>query len=221
MRKLINFGVFLFTLGIFCGCTVAVQPRLNSSLGMDAFENMKSIDLHDVDVALYFDPKLKDLKVNQKLKMGEFTFDIGRSFSAKFLKALAYSFKTIHLSGTPAYKGTESIDAIVRVTLEDVDMNMGVKSGFATVSTETYTRLSIRAEIYDQKEKRVVWVGTTQAKESGKHEEMGQMTYQEAGRGIACSVDTTVDKAIGNLINQMSKSSNLSKYISTWEQNKG
>lgn len=220
MKKLVKYGLLLFFAAIINSCTVAVQPSLNSSLGMDAFENMKTIDLHDVDVALYLDSKLKNLEVKQKLKMGEFTFGIGKSFSVKFIKALSYSFRTIHLADKRNFTGEEPIDAIVRVTLEDVDMNMGVKTGFSTVAAETYTRLSIRAEIYDLTEKRVVWVGTTQANESGKHEEMGQMSYQEAGRGIASSVDTTVDKAIGNLINQMTKSSNLRKYVSIWEKRK-
>ncbi len=205
--------IFVFT----AGCTVAIQPRLNSSLSMAAFDNMKSINLHDVDIALYFEPELKNLKVTQKIKSGEFTFKIGESFSVKFLKALAYSFRAIHLSEKPSYSGTERMDAILRITLEDSDINMGVKTGFTTVSTETYTRLSIRAEIYDLNEKRVVWVGSTQADESVSHQEMGQMTYQEAGRGIASSIDTTIDKAIGNLINQMTKSANLKKYIHNWE----
>lgn len=110
------------------------------------------------------------------------------------------------------------MDALMRVDLQDVDVNMGVKSGFSTVSTEGYTRLSIRAEIRDIKENKTVWVGTTQAKETGRHEEMGQMTYQEAGRGFATSIDKAIDIAIGSLINQMSKSRNLNLYIAKWEE---
>ena len=108
------------------------------------------------------------------------------------------------------------IDGLMRVGFQDVDVNMGVKSGFSTVSTESYTRLSIRAEILDLNEKKTVWVGTTQANDPGAHEEMGQMTYQEAGRGFAASIDKAIDKAIGSLINQMGKSQNLNHYIDKW-----
>lgn len=217
MKK--TFCIMLLSLVVavtFTGCAVKVSPRLNSSLGMEAFNNMKIIELHDVSVALYIDPKLKNLVINQKVKMGEFSFDIGNAFSAKFIKALAYSFRKINIVETPNYTGTDSIDAIIRVSLQDVDINMEVKAGFSTVSTETYTRLSIRGEIYDIDEKKIVWVGTTQAKGTGKHEEMMQMSYQEAGRGIASAIDWAIDKAVGDLIAQMTKSSNLRNYVEKW-----
>lgn len=209
--------IAVMTLGMI-GCAVKVQPVLNSSLGIDAFENMKKIELQDVSIALYIDPKLRNLKVSQKLKMGEYSFEMGNAFSVKLIKAISYKFKTIILIDTPNYTGSDPIDALMRVGLQDVDVNMGVKSGFSTVSTESYIRLSIRAEIRDIKENKTIWVGTTQAKETGAHEEMGQMTYQEAGRGFAVSIDKAIDKAIGSLINQMSKSQNLNLYIDKWEK---
>jgi len=196
------------------GCAVKVHPLLNSSLGIDAFENMKKIDPQDVSIALYIDPKLRNLKGSQKLKMGEYSFEIGSAFSVKLIKAISYKFKTIILIDKPNYTGNESLDGLMRVSLQDVDINIGVKSGFSTVSTESYTRLSVRAEIRDINEDKTVWVGTTQAKETGAHEKMGQMTYQEAGRGFAASID----KAIGSLINQMSKSQNLNLYINKWKK---
>lgn len=207
--------IAVITVGM-AGCAVKVHPVLNSSLGIDAFENMKKIDLQDVSIALYIDPKLRNLKVNQKLKMGEYSFKMGNAFSVKLIKALSYKFRTIILIDTLNYTGRDPIDALMRISLQDVDVNMGLKSGFSTVSTESYTRLSIRADIREIKENKTIWVGTTQAKETGAHEEMGQMTYQEAGRGFAVSIDKAIDKAIGSLINQMSKSQNLQLYVEKW-----
>lgn len=202
---------------IVAGCAVKVQPILNSSLGIDAFENMKKIDPQNISLALYIGPKLRHLKVNQKLKMGEYTFQVGDAFSVKLIKALSYKFRTIILIDTPNYSGDVPVDALMRVSLQDVDVNMDVKSGFYVATTEGYTRLSIRAEIRDIKEGKTVWVGTTQAKETNMHEELGQMTYQEAGRGFATSIDKAIDIAIGSLINQMGKSSNLKLYIDKWK----
>ena len=218
MKK--KFCIMLLSLVVavtFTGCAVKISPGLNSSLGMEAFNNMKTIELHDVSVSLYIDPKLKNLVINQKIEMGEFSFDIGNAFSVKFIKALTYYFRTINIVGTPNYTGTPT-DAIIRVTLQDVDINTEVKTGFSTVSTGTYTRLSIRGEIYDIDELEIVWEGTTRAV-TGKHKEMMQMSYQEAGRGIASAVDGAIDKAVGDLINQMTKSSNLRNYIEKWERN--
>ncbi len=217
-----NSFLSIFFIGIItlsaAGCAVKVHPALNSSLGIDAFENMNKIDPQDVSIALYIDPKLRDLKVSQKLKMGEYTFQVGDAFSVKLIKAIAYKFRTIILINTPNYRGDVPIDALMRVGFQDVDVTLRVKSGFSTVSTEGYTRLSIRAELRDIKENKIVWVGTTQAKATGAHEEMGQMTYQEAGRGFAAAIDKAIDKAIGSLINQMTKSSNLNRYIDKWER---
>ncbi len=208
--------ISMITLGII-GCTVNVKPVLNSSLSMDAFKKMGKIELHDTRIALYIDQKMKELNANQTIKMGNFSFDLGDAFSVKLIKALAYNFKTIYFLDQPTYAGAYPVDAIMYVNLQDADVNLGIKTGFSTVSTEAYTRLSIRAEIKDAEENKTIWVGTTQAKESGSHEEK-YMTYQEAGRGYAIAIDNAIDKAIGDLINDMSKSQNLQLYIAKWEQ---
>lgn len=211
------FVVLVTTFGIM-GCAVSVKPVLNSSLSMDAFEKMGKIDSRDVKLALYLEPKIKELKVDQEIKMGKYSFDIGKAFSAKLIKALAYNYRTIYFTEKPDYTGTDPIDAIMYVNLQDVDVNLSTKSGFSTVSAEAYVRLSIRAEIKDVEEKKTIWVGTTQAKETASHQEMGAMYYQEAGRGYAMGIDSTIDKAIGDLINDMCKSQNLRSYIDKWEQ---
>jgi len=203
---------------LLTGCAVNVSPVLNSSLSMDAFEKMGKIDVQDIKLALYIDPKIKELRIEQNVQSGKFSFNVGRAFSAKLIKALAYNFKTIHFIESPNYTGTDTIDAVMYVNLEDVDLNLSLKSGLTTVSAETYTRLSIRAEIKDFEEKKTIWVGTTQAKESATHQELGPMYYQEAGRGYAMAIDSAIDKAIGDLISDMSKSQNLSVYIDKWEQ---
>lgn len=211
------FIAIIATLGI-TGCAVSVTPMLNSSLSMDAFEKMGKVDVQDVKIALYIDPKIKELKMEQNVQSGKFSFNIGRAFSAKLVKALAYNFKTVYFIENPNYTGTDIIDAIMYVDLQDVDLNLSLKAGLTTVSAGTYARLSIRAEIKDFNEKKTIWVGTTQAKESATHQELGPMYYQEAGRGYAIAIDSAIDKAIGDLISDMSKSQNLCLYISKWEQ---
>lgn len=200
------------------GCAVQVTPALNSSLGMDAFTSMRTINVRDVSLALYIDPKVRGLSATQEVRAGHYTFPIGSALSAKLVKALAYHFKEIILIDEPHYSGPKPVGALMRVTLQDADVNMGVKPGFAKVSTESYVRLSVRAEIQDIQEKKTVWVGTTQTKETGTHEEMGQMSYQEAGRGFAAGIDIAIDKAVGDLMFQMSKSQNLAEFLDALEK---
>ena len=211
----------LFTVLFFIlsGCQqIKVEPVLSSSLGITAFQNMEKIQLHDVSLALYLDDKIKNLIVEKEIRAGKYKFEVGNALSVKLIKALTYTFKTVHLVKKPSYAGPEKIDAMMLVTLQDVDMNLDVKIGFVSVETESYSRLAIRAEIKDMESKDTVWVGTTQAQTTGKHEEMMKMTYQEAGRGFARGIDMAIDKVVGNLVRQMEKSQSLSSHLKIWEQ---
>lgn len=205
-------------LTFFTGCQIKVEPVLSSSLGISAFVNMKKVQLHDASVALYLDPEIRKLIIERKIRAGNFTFQVGEALSVKLIKALTYTFKAVYLIDKPAYTGPDKVDAIMSVSLQDIDVNLEVNSGFASVSTKSYTRFAIRAEMKDTVSKDTVWVGTTQSQTSGKHEEMAQMTYQEAGRGFAVGMDTAIDKVVGELIHQMGKSQNLVKYLKKWEQ---
>ena len=211
----------LFTVLFFIlsGCQqIKVEPVLSSSLGITAFQNMEKIQLHDVSLALYLDDKIKNLVIEKEIRAGKYKLEVGNALSVKLIKALTYTFKTVHLVKKPSYAGPEKIDAMMLVTLQDVDMNLDVKIGFVSVETESYSRFAIRAEIKDMESKDTAWVGTTQAQTTGKHEEMAQMTYQEAGRGFAAGIDMAIDKVVGNLIHQMEKSQSLSSHLKTWEQ---
>lgn len=224
MRKTFSL-IFVSTILMFAliGCSaVNVEPVLNSSLSMAAFDKMKKIEQHNVKLALYIEPKIKELQLNQNLRLGRYTFDIGNAFSAKLIKALSYSFKNLYFLDTPEYAENDFADAIMYVNLQDIDADFKTRSGFSNVYAESYVRFSIRAEIKDVGEKKTVWVGTTQAKTTESHQEYGSMAYQEAGRGYAAAIDNAIDNAIGDLINDMSKSQNLSMYLEKWEQrNKG
>ena len=189
---------------------------------MAAFDKMKKIEQHDVRLALYIEPKIKELQLNQNLRLGRYTFDIGSAFSAKLIKALSYNFKNLYFLDTPEYAENDFADAIMFVNLQDIDADFKTRSGFSNVYAESYVRFSIRAEIKDIEEKKTVWVGTTQAKTTESHQEYGSMAYQEAGRGYATAIDNAIDNAIGDLINDMSKSQNLNMYLKKWGQiNKG
>jgi hypothetical protein len=199
------------------GCGVKVHPQLGNSLGMDAYEQMGTIEQRDVALALYIDPKISQMKVTRQLRSGEFTFEIGRAFSAKLVKAVAHNFRKIVLVDRPYYRGREPLEALMRVTLTDSDVDMSVEAGFAKVYADSYVRLAVRAEIKDLAEDRTVWVGTAQVQQELSHEEFGQMTYQEAGRGFAKGIDAVNDKAVGALMSQMRKSANLKKYFGRWQ----
>jgi hypothetical protein len=208
-------------LGLLVGCSkVKVSPSLSSSLSYNAYKNMEVIDVRDASVGVIFDKDLMNAESKQTLKMGEFSFQIGESFAVKFIKALSHQFRrVVLLKNSQDMHNDNILDAIMRVKLQDIDSSMQVNQGFMKVSTEAYARINVRAELRDVGEEKIIWVGISQVNHTGKWEEMERMPYQEAGRGFADSFDKAIDKAIGDLLNQMQKSQNLKKYFDKWEIN--
>ncbi len=187
------------------GCTTVykIESALSTSPGIEVFESMKKIKTRNVDLALHIDKKIRELEVSatsasdpNSYIVFEHSFPMGSAFSAKFIKTLSYNFRTIHLIENSQYKGQDSVDAVMTITLQDVDVNL-----------PHYIRLSIRAEIRDFEENKPIWIGTT-----------GHATQSDASRSIPeAAIDKGIDKAIGDLIRQMTKSQNLQKYLNKWE----
>jgi len=207
--------ILMLGAALLAACTVNVSPPLGTSLGMRAFESMKVIERHNISVGLYIDPKLRSYKVTATIRSGNYEFNLGEALSTKLIKALAYQFNRVKLAGNLADAKTE--DAIFIISLKDIDVQLKAVSGWTKVEAKSYVRLALRAELRDTKNNRIVWVGTTDAKEELVHEEMGEMQYQEAGRGFARAIDRAIDHAIGDILAQMAKSANFKKYVNEKE----
>lgn len=206
----------LVTLLLTTGCAkVQVKPELNSSLGYEAFACMGIIKNRDISLGLIIPPKLLEARATQKIHLGEFDFALGKALSVKLVKAMAYQFREVHILNDAANK--EAAQTIMRVELQDIDSKMDVKSGFNTVSAESYTRLALRAELTDVASGKVMWVGTSQVNQTGGVTEAQFLTYQEAGRGFAAGFDAAIDKAVGDILSQMSRSQNLREYFKELE----
>ena len=93
--------IIILYLTIFTGCQIKIEPVLNSSLGMSAFENMKKVQRHDASIALYLDPKIKKLMIEREIRAGNFSFPVGNALSVKLIKALTYTFNTVYLIDKP------------------------------------------------------------------------------------------------------------------------
>jgi hypothetical protein len=179
---------------------------------------MKIINLRDIALGLYLSPKLVNATASQSIKMGQFDFAIGKALAVKLTKAMAYQFQEVHLLENTASK--ENVQALMRIELQDIDSKMDLKSGWSTVSAESYTRLAIRAELQDATTGKIMWIGTSQVNQTGGINEK-ILTYQEAGRGFASGFDGAIDKAVGDLLRQMNKSQNLRNYFKAIETARG
>lgn len=199
--------------------SVPVEPKLGTSLGYPAYKAMGAIKVRDAAIGIYIEPELANLILEQKIQLGEFKFQVGEAFSAKLTKAVAHNFRTVVILDSPSVSGAavHELDAIMRVAAQDMDFAASARGEWSAVSAKTYMRAEIRAEIRDIAEDRIVWVGTTTAQREEDHKEHGAMSYQEAGRGFGRAIDNAIDLAVGDLLSQIQKSSNLKGYFERWE----
>lgn len=222
-------------LGVLFSCSkVYVAPSLSTSLSYNAYKNIEKIDIRDASIGLFFGKDLLNAKIHQNKKMGEFDFEIGKSFAVKFIKALSHQFKTILLIDKVSETNKYDLDAIMRVSLQNIEYFNGVKKEILQDSVDRYTRLSVRAELRDLKEQKIIWVGTSKVDHTGDIEKK-MSTHQETGRRLAkgydksidinvCELlkgyDKAIDIAVGELLKQMQKSQKLNKYFVKWESYK-
>jgi hypothetical protein len=208
-------------LGLICicfpACTVNVDTPLSKTFGYSTFENMGEIRRRDVYIGLFIAPEFRNLTLEQKLNNGNFRFPVGEAFASKLVKALSYNFDRIRIMKKPDDFGTPHPDAVMRVELQDADLNVAATPGFATVDASSYLRLAVRAQLTDPTG-RVVWVGAATSKGEYSGQTLMQMRYLEAGHYYAIGVDLAVENAVADLVRQVTQSESMQSNLDQWEK---
>ena len=207
---------FLAFLIALAACTTVQAPPLSTSLGLPALENMGELYQRNAAIAVYVEPKLRDLMLRGEYKLTKFEFRAGGAFVAKLLKALSYNFNRVVILKSMERKPEPPTDATMTVALQDADMSFEIKPGFATVTTTSFARLVVRAELRDDQGK-VVWVGAARSEGQGEGQSR-MLTEEEAGRQIALGVESAIDITVADLIKQMTQSPNMRRHLQEWEQ---
>ena len=199
------------------GCTSVQVPPLSTSLGLPAFENMGELYQRNAAIAVYVEPKARDLMLRGEYKYTTFEFRAGQAFTVKLLKALSYQFNRVVILKSLQSKPEPPVDAVMTVTLQDADMSFKINPGFAIITTSSFARLAMRAELRDE-QGTVVWVGTARSEGQGEGQARGQLTEGEAARQIALGVESAIDTTVADLIKQMTQSPNMQRYLQEWGQ---
>jgi hypothetical protein len=105
---------------------------------------MGEIRRRNVFIALYIPPEFRNLTLEQQLRNGNFRFPIGEAFATKLVKALSYNFDRIRIMKTSDDLGSQRPDAVMRIELQDADLNVAATPGFATVDASSYLRHVLR-----------------------------------------------------------------------------
>lgn len=199
------------------GCTSVQVPPLSTSLGLPAFENMGELYQRNASIAVYVEPKARDLMLRGEYKYTTFEFRAGQAFTVKLLKALSYQFNRVVILKSLQSKPEPPVDAVMTVTLQDADMSFKINPGFAIITTSSFARLAMRAELRDE-QGTVVWVGTARSEGQGEGQARGQLTEEEAARQIALGVESAIDTTVADLIKQITQSPNMQRYLQEWGQ---
>jgi len=217
--RFLRLSGILITLSLLLlvGCTSVQAPSLSTSLGLPAFENMGELYQRNASIAVYIEPKARDLMLQGEYKYTKFEFRAGQAFTVKLLKALSYQFNRVVILKNLQSKPEPPVDAVMTVTLQDADMSFKINPGFAIITTSSFARLAMRAELRDG-QGTVVWVGTARSEGQGEGQARGQLTEQEAARQIALGVESAIDTTVADLIKQITQSPNMRRYLQEWEQ---
>ena len=198
-----------------CGSTQVAQ--LSTSLGIAAFENMGDINQRDVHVALFVDQKLRELNLTGEYKFTKFEFPAGEAFTVKLIKALSYNFRRITLLKSRSASVEPALDAILEVGVQDAHLSFEINPKWATVDTQSFARLVVRAELKEGN-RRVIWVGVARAQGEGGGQARGVLQETDAARQIALGVERAIDSTVADLMKQMVQSPGMQQAIREWEK---
>ncbi len=212
-------GIALIGLPVLAACGSTQVAQLSTSLGLAAFENMGDINQRDVHVAVFVDDKLRNLNLTGEYKFTKFEFPAGEAFTVKLLKALSYNFKRITLLRSRGSASDPAPDAILDVEVQDAHLSFDISPKWATVDTQSFARLVVRAELKESNG-RVAWVGVARAQGEGGGQARGILLETDAARQIALGVERAIDSTIADLIKQMVQSPGMQQSLNEWEKRK-
>lgn len=198
-------------------CTVNVDTPLSKTFGFTTFENMGEIRRRNVFIGLYIPSEFRNLSLEQQIHNGNFRFPVGEAFATKLVKALSYNFDRIRIMRKPDDFESQRPDAVMRLELQDADLNVSATPGFATIDASSYLRLAVRAQLTEP-DGRVAWVGAATSKGEYSGQTLMQMRYLEASHYYAIGVDLAIENAVADLVRQITQSENMQKNLDQWER---
>lgn len=209
--------ISLIGLTILAGCASTQVAQMSTSLGLAAFENMGDLNQRDVHIALFVDERLRNLNLTGEYKFTKFEFPAGEAFTVKLIKALSYNFKRITLLKSRSARIEPVPDAFLDVEVQDAHLTFDITAKWATVDTESFARLVVRAELKES-DGRVAWVGVARAQGKGGGQARGALMETDAARQIALGVERAIDSTVADLIKQMVESPGMKQSLKEWEK---
>ena len=133
---------------------------------------------------------------------------VGEALVARLMHALVLQFERVQLLDRPSLPADGTLDALMTVTLKDLDATVNLSPQWNTVATESSGWIEVEAILKDG-DGQILWVGTSRSEAEASQQSIGIAGGQDASAAMNRAIEATVAK----LVNQMSISSSLREYI--------
>ena len=195
-------------LGALSGCEGHIKARLDNSIGVATYQNLGLIEQKPIGVGLVMGDRIKNAMVEVKAGGVKFTMAVGEALTARMMYALVLQFERAQLLSQPSLPADGSLDALMFVTLKDLDASVDISPKWKTVATESSGWIEVEAVLKD-KDNKILWIGTSRAEAEESQESIMYAGGQDAGAAMNRAVEITVAK----LVNQMAVSSSLREFV--------
>lgn len=209
LRLLTLFGLAAF----ISACQGQVNARLDNSIGLATYENLGLIEKKPLGVGLAVGEDIRNAVTEVETGGIKFTMAVGEALTSRLMYALVLQFERVQLLHEPVLPAGGGLDAIMVVTLKDLDATVKISPKWNTVATESSGWIEVEAVLKDR-DNQIVWIGTSRAEAEASEESIMVAGAQDAGAAMNQAIETTVAK----LVAQMAASTSLREFIKQQRQ---
>ena len=193
---------------VLAGCEGQVNARLDNSIGLATYENIGMIERKPLGVGLVLGEEVRAAKTEVVVHNIRYHMAVGEALASRLMYALVLQFERVQLLGEPMLPADGPLDAVMLVTLKDLDASVSISPKWNTVATESSGWIEVEAVLKDRNNQ-IVWVGTSRAEAEAAEESIGLAGAQDAGSAM----NAAIEKTVARLVAQLAQSGSLRDFI--------
>jgi hypothetical protein len=197
---------------LLTGCEGTVNARLDNSIGLATYQNLGLIERKPLGVGLVIPEEFRAATTEVLAHNIRYKMAVGEALAARLMYALVLQFERVQYLEEPILPASGDLDAIMVVTLKDLDATVNISPKWNTVATESSGWIELEAVLKDENNQ-IVWVGTSRSEAQATEESIMVAGAQDAGSAMNQAIEATVAK----LVSQMGISGSLREFIAVRE----
>lgn len=203
----------ILAVSLLAGCEGTVNAKLDNSIGLATYQNLGLIEKKPLGIGLVVPEEFRTATTEVVTHNIRFKMSVGEALAARLMYALVLQFDRVQYLEQPAFPSSGDLDAIMVVTLKDLDATVDIAPKWNTVATESSGWIEIEA-LLKNRANEIVWVGTSRSEAQATEESIMVAGAQDAGAAMNQAIEATVAK----LVAQMGASTSLRDFITARDQ---